>query len=165
MLEIRWHGRGGQGTKTAVLLLAESVVTEGGYAQGFSEYGPERMGAPVAGKSRMHKDLTEIMIAHDLPYVAQACISHWKDCIHKVEKAVHTEGPTFINVLAPCTLGWKFPPEQGLEIAKLAVGELAGTVWREKGRGKQVRRRRHLSSSVTGQQLGCGRRGQMTSKG
>lgn len=48
-------------------------------------------------------------------------IFHWKDYIHKVEKAVRTEGPTFINVLAPCTLGWKFPPEQGLEIAKLAV--------------------------------------------
>lgn len=73
------------------------------------------------GKSRLHKNLTEIMIAHDLPYVAQACISHWKDYLHKVEKAVRTEGPTFINVLAPCTLGWKFPPEQGLEIAKLAV--------------------------------------------
>lgn len=53
MLEIRWHGRGGQGTKTAVLLLAESVITEGGYAQGFSEYGPERMGAPVIGFNRV----------------------------------------------------------------------------------------------------------------
>ncbi len=53
MWEIRWHGRGGQGTKTAVLLLAESVITEGGYAQGFSEYGPERMGAPVTGFNRI----------------------------------------------------------------------------------------------------------------
>lgn len=53
MREIRWHGRGGQGTKTAVLLLAEAVITEGGCAQGFSEYGPERMGAPVVGFNRI----------------------------------------------------------------------------------------------------------------
>lgn len=53
MLNIRWHGRGGQGTKTAVLLLAESVIMGGSYAQGFSEYGPERMGAPVIGFNRI----------------------------------------------------------------------------------------------------------------
>jgi pyruvate ferredoxin oxidoreductase gamma subunit len=53
VLQIRWHGRGGQGTKTAVLLLAEAVIREGRYAQGFSEYGPERMGAPVRGYNRI----------------------------------------------------------------------------------------------------------------
>ena len=78
-------------------------------------------GRILHGKTRAAKNLTEIMIAHDLPYVAQASISHWKDYIRKVEKAVHTEGPAFINVLAPCTLGWKFPPEQGINVAKLAV--------------------------------------------
>jgi pyruvate ferredoxin oxidoreductase gamma subunit len=53
IFEIRWHGRGGQGTKTAVLLLAEAVIREGRCAQGFSEYGPERMGAPVRGYNRI----------------------------------------------------------------------------------------------------------------
>lgn len=53
VLEIRWHGRGGQGTKTAVLLLAEAAIEEGRFAQGFSEYGPERMGAPVRGYDRI----------------------------------------------------------------------------------------------------------------
>jgi pyruvate ferredoxin oxidoreductase gamma subunit len=53
ILQIRWHGRGGQGTKTAVLLLAEAVIREGRYAQGFPEYGPERMGAPVCGYNRI----------------------------------------------------------------------------------------------------------------
>jgi pyruvate ferredoxin oxidoreductase gamma subunit len=53
MLEIRWHGRGGQGAKTAVFLLAESLVEQGKFAQGFPDYGPERMGAPVRGYNRI----------------------------------------------------------------------------------------------------------------
>jgi pyruvate ferredoxin oxidoreductase gamma subunit len=52
-LEIRWHGRGGQGAKTAVFLLAESLVEQGKYAQGFPDYGPERMGAPIRGYNRI----------------------------------------------------------------------------------------------------------------
>ncbi|MDQ7794646.1 MAG: 2-oxoacid:acceptor oxidoreductase family protein [bacterium] len=51
--EIRWHGRGGQGAKTAALLLAEAVSEAGKYVQGFPEYGPERMGAPVAAFNRL----------------------------------------------------------------------------------------------------------------
>ncbi len=53
MKEIRWHGRGGQGTKTAALLLAEAAFTIGMYAQGFPEYGPERMGAPITAYNRI----------------------------------------------------------------------------------------------------------------
>jgi len=52
-IEIRWHGRGGQGAKTAALLLAEAAVEEGKYGQGFPEYGPERTGAPVLGFNRI----------------------------------------------------------------------------------------------------------------
>ena len=47
IVEIRWHGRGGQGAKTASLLLADAAFNTGKYVQGFSEYGPERMGAPI----------------------------------------------------------------------------------------------------------------------
>ena len=47
MIEIRWHGRGGQGAKTASLLLADVAFSTGMYVQGFPEYGPERMGAPI----------------------------------------------------------------------------------------------------------------------
>jgi len=53
MTEIRWHGRGGQGAKTAALLLGEAVVASGKYVQAFPEYGPERMGAPVASYDRI----------------------------------------------------------------------------------------------------------------
>ena len=52
-LEIRWHGRGGQGAKTAALLLADVAFKTGAYVQGFPEYGPERMGAPITAYNRI----------------------------------------------------------------------------------------------------------------
>ena len=52
-VEIRWHGRGGQGAKTACLLLAEAAFFSGKYVQGFPEYGPERMGAPITAYNRI----------------------------------------------------------------------------------------------------------------
>ncbi len=55
-LEIRWHGRGGQGAKTAALLLADVAFQTGAYVQGFPEYGPERMGAPITAYNRISRD-------------------------------------------------------------------------------------------------------------
>lgn len=55
-LEIRWHGRGGQGAKTASLLLADAAFATGNYVQGFPEYGPERMGAPITAYNRISED-------------------------------------------------------------------------------------------------------------
>ncbi len=52
-IEIRWHGRGGQGAKTAALLLADVCFKTGAYVQGFPEYGPERMGAPITAFNRI----------------------------------------------------------------------------------------------------------------
>jgi pyruvate ferredoxin oxidoreductase gamma subunit len=56
MIEVRWHGRGGQGAKTAALLFAEAVLATGKYIQAFPEYGPERMGAPVQSFNRISED-------------------------------------------------------------------------------------------------------------
>lgn len=53
LTEIRWHGRGGQGAKTASLLLADAAFNTGKYIQGFPEYGPERMGAPITAYNRI----------------------------------------------------------------------------------------------------------------
>lgn len=53
IIEIRWHGRGGQGAKTASLLLADAAFNTGKYIQGFPEYGPERMGAPITAYNRI----------------------------------------------------------------------------------------------------------------
>ena len=55
LIEIRWHGRGGQGAKTASLLLADAAFNTGNYIQGFPEYGPERMGAPITAYNRISK--------------------------------------------------------------------------------------------------------------
>jgi pyruvate ferredoxin oxidoreductase gamma subunit len=56
MLEIRWHGRGGQGVKTAALLLGEALLSTGKYIQAFPEYGPERSGAPVVAFNRISEE-------------------------------------------------------------------------------------------------------------
>ena len=55
-IEIRWHGRGGQGAKTAALLLADVCFKTGAYVQGFPEYGPERMGAPITAFNRISSE-------------------------------------------------------------------------------------------------------------
>ena len=55
-LEIRWHGRGGQGAKPAALLLADVAFKTGAYVQGFPEYGPERMGAPITAYKRISRN-------------------------------------------------------------------------------------------------------------
>jgi pyruvate ferredoxin oxidoreductase gamma subunit len=60
MFEVRWHGRGGQGAKTAALLFAEAVLATGKYIQAFPEYGPERMGAPVQSFNRVSEELITI---------------------------------------------------------------------------------------------------------
>ena len=60
MVEIRWHGRGGQGAKTASLLLADAAFNTGKYVQGFPEYGPERMGAPISAFNRISDERTTL---------------------------------------------------------------------------------------------------------
>lgn len=60
LIEIRWHGRGGQGAKTASLLLADAAFNTGKYIQGFPEYGPERMGAPITAYNRISNNTITI---------------------------------------------------------------------------------------------------------
>lgn len=69
MLEIRWHGRGGQGAKTASLLLAEAASMEGKYSQGFPDYGPERMGAPMRGFNRISDEPIKVHCAIYTPRI------------------------------------------------------------------------------------------------
>jgi len=73
------------------------------------------------GKPQMRKDLTAIAAAHNIPYVAQATISNWNDLVTKAEKAFAVDGPAFLNVLAMCHRGWRYPPQDTIKIAKLAV--------------------------------------------
>lgn len=79
-------------------------------------------GTVVPGKSQARKDLAKIIVAHHLPYVAQTlAMNNFKDLYEKAEKAIYTEGPTFLNVLAPCPRGWGYPTEDLMQINKLAA--------------------------------------------
>ena len=73
------------------------------------------------GKRQTKKDLMGIVVAHRVPYAATAAISHWRDLMTKVRKALAQDGPTFLHVLAPCTRGWRFDMAKTVKMAKLAV--------------------------------------------
>ncbi|MDY5662528.1 MAG: thiamine pyrophosphate-dependent enzyme [Coriobacteriales bacterium] len=79
------------------------------------------VGSVQQGKQQRRKDLTSIMAAHHIPYVAQASISNWRDLVNKAEKAFNTDGPAFIDVMAPCPRGWRIKSDETVEIARLAV--------------------------------------------
>jgi len=81
-------------------------------------------GTKIPGKPQKRKDLTEIIIAHDPAYAAQATPGYYMDLIRKVEKALAADGPSFINVLSPCVPGWGYPLDQTMNISKLAVETL-----------------------------------------
>ena len=79
-------------------------------------------GSVVPGKMQNRKDLTKIMAEHHLPYVAQTlAMMNFKDLYEKSEKAIYTEGPAFLNVLAPCPRGWGYNTEDLMQINKLAA--------------------------------------------
>lgn len=78
-------------------------------------------GSESIGKKQFPKDLTKIMVAHGIPYVAQGSPSMWNDLITKFQKALAVDGPAFVNVLAPCRLGWAVPSEKAIQIGRDAA--------------------------------------------
>ena len=88
----------------------------------FSDTTTSPAGKVSAGKSQPRKDLTEIMVNHNIPYVGQsAAVGNMKDLYEKAEKAIYTEGPAFLNVLAPCPRGWRYDTPDLMLLNKLAV--------------------------------------------
>jgi pyruvate ferredoxin oxidoreductase beta subunit len=81
----------------------------------------EPVGKVKQGKVEWRKDLTEIMAAHGIPYVAQSVVGNWADLTRKAEKAFSIRGPKFINVLQPCRLGWGYKPADTCVMGRLAV--------------------------------------------
>lgn len=103
-------------------------------------------GEVVAGKTQFQKDLTGILAAHRIPYVAQASPSHWNDLITKAQKALSIEGPKFINVLSPCPPGWGYEASKTIEMAKLAVDtcfwplfEVENGIWKVTYKPKEIK--------------------------
>lgn len=78
-------------------------------------------GKVIPGKKQFPKDLTAIVAAHNIPYLAQASPSHPRDLTDKAAKAFKTEGPTFLNVIAPCPRGWRSEVNLSLQLARIAV--------------------------------------------
>ena len=99
-LEIRWHGRGGQGAKTAALLLADVCFKTGAYVQGFPEYGPERMGAPITAYNRISR--TQIRV-HSNIYTPDLVVVVDETLLHSVDvtAGLKEEGAIIINTAKP----------------------------------------------------------------
>jgi len=79
------------------------------------------VGDAIPGKRENRKDLTAIIVAHNIPYVAQAAPHAWRDLMTKAQKAISADGPSFINVLVPCQRGWRYPQEETISITRLAA--------------------------------------------
>ena len=99
-IEIRWHGRGGQGAKTAALLLADVAFNTGMYVQGFPEYGPERMGAPITAYNRIGD--TPIR-AHSNIYTPDYVVVVDETLLHTVDvtNGLKEDGAIIINTDKP----------------------------------------------------------------
>ena len=79
-------------------------------------------GSVIQGKQQNKKELTEVIAAHNVPYVAQTTyIGNFKDLHEKARKAIYTEGPAFLNIMSPCPRGWRYPTEELMTICKMAV--------------------------------------------
>lgn len=78
-------------------------------------------GTESFGKKEYPKDMTAIMVAHNIPYVAQVSPHNWVDTVTKARKAFECGGPSFINALTPCPRGWRCPSDETIAVAKIAV--------------------------------------------
>ncbi len=98
--------------------------------EAYSNTGTQRSGATpyaawtsntISGKREWRKDVAQIMVAHDLPYVATASLAYPTDFFNKMRKAASIRGTKYIEMLAPCPPGWKFPSDSTVRVSRLAV--------------------------------------------
>jgi pyruvate ferredoxin oxidoreductase beta subunit len=86
-------------------------------------------GSVIPGKAEFKKPIADIMVAHNMPYVATASISHWKDMVIKARKGMEVNGPAFLHAFAPCPRGWRSATGKSVEIARLAVETCVFPLW------------------------------------
>ena len=103
----------------------EAYMNTGSQRSGATPYRAATTTSPAGkvekGKVRPKKDLAAIALAHGIPYVATASIAYPRDITRKVAQALQIEGPKYINVHAPCPVGWGFDPALTIEVARLGV--------------------------------------------
>ncbi|MGC1120148.1 MAG: thiamine pyrophosphate-dependent enzyme [Candidatus Methanofastidiosia archaeon] len=112
-------------------------------------------GKVIPGKKRFPKDLTAIVAAHNIPYCGQTSPSYYNDLIGKVQKALSTEGPTFLNIISPCPRGWRHETDESIAMAEEAVTscfwplyEVENGEWRLTGYSKQIAEGKKEKTSV-----------------
>ena len=111
LIEFRWHGRGGQGAKTACLLLADAAFSSGKFVQGFPEYGPERMGAPITAYNRISDARCSIHCNIDEPDYVVVVDETLLDSVD-VTRGLSPQGAVIVNTakspaeIRPKLSGW-----------------------------------------------------------
>ncbi|MGQ9626358.1 MAG: thiamine pyrophosphate-dependent enzyme [Anaerolineae bacterium] len=103
----------------------EAYMNTGIQRSGATPHGAHTTTSPagkvIPGKQQFRKDLTAIVAAHEIPYVAQASPHDWRDLMQKARKGVAADGPSFLNVLSSCNRGWRHETNTTIEITRLAV--------------------------------------------
>jgi pyruvate ferredoxin oxidoreductase gamma subunit len=125
LIEIRWHGRGGQGAKTAALLFGEAAIDTGMYIQAFPEYGPERTGAPVSAFNRLSKKPIRLHSGVDNPaivLVLDSSLLNTVDVLEGLEKGVIL----IVNTPdSPEVIRKKLSVDPGIEVYTLDASKIA----------------------------------------
>jgi pyruvate ferredoxin oxidoreductase beta subunit len=116
-----------------VLYDNEAYMNTGIQRSGGTPYGAStttsQAGKAVPGKLEQKKPIADIMVAHDMPYVATASPYYWKDLITKARKGIEVDGPAFLHVFAPCPRGWRSEPSRSIELSRLAVETCVFPLW------------------------------------
>lgn len=103
----------------------EAYMNTGIQRSSATPYGATTTTSPAGkasiGQFTWKKNLPAIAIAHDIPYVATACPSHYRDLMNKVKKGMDVKGPAYIQILSPCPTGWRCPTDNAIEVGRLAV--------------------------------------------
>jgi pyruvate ferredoxin oxidoreductase beta subunit len=116
-----------------VLYDNEAYMNTGIQRSGGTPYGAStttsQAGTAMPGKLEQKKPIADIMVAHDMPYVATASAYYWRDLIEKVRKGIEVNGPAFLHVFAPCPRGWRSDPAKSIELSRLAVETCIFPLW------------------------------------
>ena len=119
-----------RGHRFLCLLRQRGVHEHGRAAFGATPFGASTTTSPAGlesfGKAQKRKDMTAIAVGHHVPYVAQAVATHWHDLSRKVSAAVAADGPSFLNVLTDCPVGWGHEPRLMPRVLNAAVDSTTG---------------------------------------
>lgn len=116
-----------------VLYDNEAYMNTGIQRSGGTPHGASTTTSPAGkvlpGKLRYKKPIGDIMVSHDMPYVATASPYYWRDLITKARKGMEVEGPAFLHVFAPCPRGWRYDTSKSIELSRWAVETCVFPLW------------------------------------